>query len=168
MIQPKTETHTNETPSISAMPAPDPVKVLTEQLAEKDGLLTEAKNDVAALMTQNEELRARLEVAEKNPLLFALLHIDAGCAAIEAGEKLADLAEKVTKLNGAGTMTIKLKLKPLNNAVLMSADVAVKAPEQEKVESVFYRGVDGLLQREDPRQGQLQFGKKRREREDEE
>jgi hypothetical protein len=161
MKQPKTETHTNETPSISAMPDLDPLKVMTDERNRLDLLLTAAAGE-------NAELKARLEVAEKNPLLFALLHIDAGCAAIEAGEKLADLAEKVTKLNGAGTMTIKLKLKPLNNAVLMSADVAVKAPEQEKVESVFYRGADGLLQREDPRQGQLQFGKKRREREDEE
>lgn len=165
--EPKTAA-TNETPAISALADPDPVKVLTEQLAEKEKRIEEVLLEFAELDIRHDELRAKLEVSEKNPLLFALLHIDAGCVAIEAGEKLSELTEKVTKLNGAGAMTIKLKLKPLNNAVLMSADVSVKAPEQEKVESVFYRGTDGLLQREDPRQGQLQFGKKRREREDEE
>lgn len=155
-----TPKETPANPAITAMPDADPIQILTDDLRAKEKQLDAANAEILAL-------KERVHVAEKNPLLFAMLWMDAGAMVTEAGEKLSALSEKVSKLNTAGTMTIKIKVKPMNNALLLSAEVSVKAPEPDRIESVFFRHPDGLLALEDPRQGKFKFGK-RAAREDEE
>jgi hypothetical protein len=44
-------------------------------------------------------------------------------------------------------------------------EIKVTEPKEEAAQGVFYADEDGALSRNDPRQGELQFGRRRREEE---
>lgn len=92
--------------------------------------------------------------------IFDVLAQSRGSAAVHDASKLLNELAKVVKETGkAGTLTIKLTIKPDktdNTVVMVDADVTTKMPKKPYPTSIFY--VDdrtGDLTREDPRQLEL-------------
>jgi hypothetical protein len=129
------------------MPAPDPVEALNAEL------LT-VRNQLAAAIARGRELEAQAA----DPLSVVLGNLDAGAVLADAGKQLGELCALVVKREAAGTLTIKLTVKPFQaNATVITADVAVKNPKPEAAPSVFYPKDDGSVSRHDPRQKHFNF-----------
>lgn len=74
----------------------------------------------------------------------------------ELAEKLNELTKLVSETGKVGTMKLTLKLKPGNSGQIeIIDDIAVTAPKPNKGSSIFFATPEGNLQREDPRQMNL-------------
>lgn len=75
-----------------------------------------------------------------------------------AGEKLAELIAAVTSTNKAGSLTLKLDIKPSTaGALAVKATVASKKPKGLPPESLLWPTPGGDLVAEDPRQQKLEL-----------
>lgn len=75
-----------------------------------------------------------------------------------AGEKFADLIKGVTNHNKAGTLTLKISVKPSTaGALAVKTEVAAKVPRGIPPESLLWPTPDGNLQDSDPKQGKLEL-----------
>jgi hypothetical protein len=83
--------------------------------------------------------------------------------ALRFGTLADDLTDELNRLTAAcsatgkqGTLTLVLKLKPgKGGQIEVSDDIKTKLPEDEKGSSIMFATPDGNLQREDPRQLQI-------------
>lgn len=87
-----------------------------------------------------------------------LLDLDRGRVHDDATDRLAALVDAVCHTAKGGTLTITVKVEPLDpetfedtGTLAVSGDVKVKAPTLTRAPSIFYAtGVDGQLSRTDP------------------
>jgi len=75
-----------------------------------------------------------------------------------AGERLAELVTAVTSTGKAGSMTLKIDLKPSTaGALAVRATVAIKKPVRLPREALLWATPSGDLMAEDPRQIKLEL-----------
>ena len=73
-----------------------------------------------------------------------------------AGSKFSDLINAVAAHNKAGTLTLKIAVKPSTaGAMAVKADVSITKPKGLPAESLLWATPDGNLMTEDPRQTKL-------------
>lgn len=73
----------------------------------------------------------------------------------ELSEGLRDLVAKVEDTGKKGTITLTVTIEPLKgaeNCLQVSDEIKLKLPEHDRGASIFFRGRDGNLQRDDPNQ----------------
>lgn len=93
-----------------------------------------------------------------NAILFLLQNLDAGEVIDEGSRQLRELVTMVNRRDGAGSLTIKINVKPFKaGAMIFTAEVTSKAPKEEPASSLFYAAEDGALSRNDPRQRELKL-----------
>lgn len=75
-----------------------------------------------------------------------------------AGEKFSELVNAVTANNKAGTLTLKIAVKPSTaGALAVKAEVNINKPKGLPAESLLWATPDGNLLAEDPRQAKLEL-----------
>lgn len=75
-----------------------------------------------------------------------------------AGEKLSEVIKSVVSTGKAGSITIKLDVKPSTaGALAVKGSVATKIPKGLPPESLLWPTPEGNLLSEDPRQGKLEL-----------
>ncbi len=90
---------------------------------------------------------------------------------IRHGDLMYDMTEELGKLIAAvretqkgGTLTLKLKVQPLNKGdgtvVGIIDELSITPPKKEKNKTIFYTTDNNMLQREDPRQMKFNFDNK--------
>src|SRR5574337_1127116 len=73
-----------------------------------------------------------------------------------AGEQFSELVNAVCATNKAGTLTLKVSVKPSTaGAMAVKAEVAIKKPRGLPAESLLWATPEGNLMPEDPRQTRL-------------
>lgn len=78
----------------------------------------------------------------------------------ELGEGLRDLVARVEDTGKKGSLTLTITVEPLKGneeALTVSDEIKLKLPEHDRGASIFFRGRDGNLQREDPNQPTFDF-----------
>lgn len=78
----------------------------------------------------------------------------------ELSDGLRDLVARVEDTGKKGTITLTITVEPLkgNEACLtVSDEIKLKLPEHDRGSSIFFRGTDGNLQRDDPNQVTFDF-----------
>lgn len=149
-------------PTITALPTLSAEEVLREQLARANAKIAEQIQRIGEWSLSHEKLEAhrdhlaeQLAALEKNPFLFAVSNLDSGAAMMECGEKLHALAEIVQRRDGAGTLVLKLKVKPFKgSALIFTHEVKVTEPKPEPIQGIFYADDQGFS-RNDPRQAEF-------------
>jgi len=90
---------------------------------------------------------------------FAAFLQDHGNTHDELSVALQDLVAAVTKHGKAGSLTLKLTVKPaakgMEHVLSVMDQITVKAPAGERAERIFYSDEHGNLTRRDPRQPEL-------------
>lgn len=76
---------------------------------------------------------------------------------IEASEALADVVKACRATGKKGSVTIKLKIKPTDQEIMVMDEIKTEIPKPDAAASVFYDDEEGNLSREDPNQGDLPF-----------
>lgn len=75
-----------------------------------------------------------------------------------AGEKLAELVNAVTSTGKAGSLTLKIDLKPSTaGALAVKGAVTIKKPQRLPREALLWPTPDGNLMAEDPKQTKLEL-----------
>ena len=75
-----------------------------------------------------------------------------------AGEKLAELVSAIESHNKAGTLTMKISIKPSTaGALAVKAEVAIKKPVGLPPEALLWSTPEGNLVADDPRQKKLEL-----------
>lgn len=99
---------------------------------------------------------AKAETSDPRDPLEWLREHRRGQMLFEMGEEMRRLVAAVAHTQKAGTLTLKISIKPDEQlgigAVIVSDDVTVKAPKPTKSNSLFYINGDWDLQRHDPGQ----------------
>lgn len=97
----------------------------------------------------NENLRDVRVETENGDLVSLLDH---------AGEQFADLIKAICTTNKAGTLTLKVDVKPSTaGALAVKASVSVKKPKGLPPESLLWATPEGNLMADDPRQTKLEL-----------
>lgn len=74
----------------------------------------------------------------------------------ELTEKMAELVAAVGNTNKGGSLTLTIKLKPAGcGAIEITDEIKARIPELPRGTSLFFATPKGNLQRNDPRQGEL-------------
>lgn len=95
----------------------------------------------------NENIR-EVRIIDENNDLRPLLDV--------AGEKFAELIKAVSSTNKAGTLTLKIDVKPSTaGALAVKGDCNAKMPKGMPAESLLWATPDGNLLSEDPKQIRL-------------
>ena len=96
---------------------------------------------------------------KNNTYTRTIAQINAGSSADELSRHLSDLVKAVKGTGKGGTITYTLKVTPASRgdvvAVKLTDDIKVQMPKLARPESIFFSTEDGLLQRNDPRQGEM-------------
>jgi hypothetical protein len=75
-----------------------------------------------------------------------------------AGEQFAELIKAIVSTNKAGTLTLKVDVKPSTaGAMAVKATVAIKKPKGLPPESLLWATPDGNLVADDPRQMKMEL-----------
>lgn len=91
------------------------------------------------------------------PFPDTLRQIRYGALQDELSEGLNQLTQACTESGKVGELVLKIKLKPnLSGQVEIVDDLTVKLPKPVRGSSIFFATPEGNLQREDPRQGELE------------
>ena len=89
-----------------------------------------------------------------------------GEVSVEMANALEQLATDVRATGKAGSVTLKIVIEPFRrraeDAVLIVDHITVKAPTPAREGGLFFIGLDGQIQKEDPRQARLAFESPRR------
>jgi len=97
----------------------------------------------------NENLRDVRVENEQGDLIPLLDH---------AGEQFADLIKAISSTNKAGTLTLKVDVKPSTaGAMAVKASVAIKKPKGLPPESLLWPTPEGNLLADDPRQMKMEL-----------
>lgn len=100
------------------------------------------------------------EVHTLKPFQQFLLEQRHGGLHSELSEKLAELAAAVAEHGKEGSISLRIKVKPLKEAsdqYLVTDEVKVSAPEGNRGGSLFFADDRGNLSRSNPRQPELPF-----------
>lgn len=93
----------------------------------------------------------------KRPFIDQLVALRFGTLADELTDKLNELTNACAGNGRSGTLSLKLTLKPgKGGQVEVFDDVSLKLPKEEKGSSIMFATPEGNLQREDPRQLQIE------------
>jgi hypothetical protein len=77
-----------------------------------------------------------------------------GATHAELSKAMAEVVAAVAQTNKPGTLTLKIKIKPSGDGMVMIEDeINDKAPEPDRSASLYFYGDDGSLYRDDPKQG---------------
>lgn len=92
--------------------------------------------------------------------LAFLALIGKGRTVRELGEKLQELVAAVEETGKAGTLSIKIGVKPAgksiqDGAVMVTDEIALKAPKLARPESIFFADAEHTLSRSNPNQNEL-------------
>jgi len=93
-----------------------------------------------------------------NPFLAFIADIRAGQAVEDYTEQLRELVEECRETGRAGTITLKVTIKPFGkdeSAMRIEDSLTIKPPKPDTLSSVFFAHGDGRLTRRDPRQPDL-------------
>lgn len=75
-----------------------------------------------------------------------------------AGDQFAELIKAIVSTNKAGTLTLKVDVKPSTaGALAVKASVAIKKPKGLPPESLLWPTPEGNLQADDPRQMKMEL-----------
>ncbi len=75
-----------------------------------------------------------------------------------AGERFAELINAVTSQNKAGSLALKIEIKPSTaGALAVKAEVSIKKPKGKPAESLLWATPEGNLIAEDPRQMKMEL-----------
>ena len=75
-----------------------------------------------------------------------------------AGDKFNELINAVTAYNKAGTLTLKVAIKPSTaGALAVKAEVSITKPKGMPAESLLWATPEGNLEAEDPRQMKMEL-----------
>ena len=75
-----------------------------------------------------------------------------------ASEKLAELVNAITNTGKAGSLTMKIELKPSTaGALAVRGDVKIKKPQRMPREALLWATPDGNLMADDPRQIKMEL-----------
>lgn len=159
------QTQTTEAPTgpaIAALPEPTLEAQLADALKERDSYEQVALARVADLAKRDariEDLLARLNALERNPVFFTLNNIDAGMVLDEAGRDMSKLCAEVRRLNAGGKIEITIGMKPLDGSdkLVMAAKFKTTVPKPAPTLAVFFADPDGKLSREDPKQLEMRL-----------
>lgn len=86
--------------------------------------------------------------------------IDHGNLSDDLADKLAELIGKVKERGKAGSITLTLKIKPLNSdveSVSVVGSVKVSEPAKAERASIFFTTDDNTLVRDNPRQAEMKL-----------
>jgi hypothetical protein len=79
----------------------------------------------------------------------------------ELSEKLTSLVQQVRATSRGGELILKLKVKPASRgegvALMIEDEVTVRTPKQVQPQTIFFATEENLLQRNDPRQRELEL-----------
>jgi hypothetical protein len=90
------------------------------------------------------------------PFAAVLQELDSGATHAECSDALHDLVDRVRATGKKGTLTLKLTVTTHKGGYLIVADdVAVKAPEPDRADSIFFVDRAGNLSRSNPNQPSL-------------
>lgn len=92
--------------------------------------------------------------------LAVLMRLRGGRLLEEWIDALQVTADDVVQTGQAGSVTLKLTIKPLGNpgeVEIAIEDLLSKAPPKKKPHPVIFYAVDGVLHKEDPRQTRMHF-----------
>ena len=92
------------------------------------------------------------------PITDTLRDIRKGMVAEAAGEELANVVRAVTATGKAGSLTIKLNVKPQkgdSETVVISSKITASTPSADMPEAIFFADMEGDLHRNDPRQPEM-------------
>lgn len=92
------------------------------------------------------------------PFTDVLRDIRKGRIVDAAGEELARVVRGVLETDKAGTLTLKLSIKPQgkgDNAVIVSAALTASVPQASLPDALFFADVEGDLLRDDPTQTRM-------------
>lgn len=89
-----------------------------------------------------------------------LCDLRGGKSVLELDSSLAELVDAVRRTGKAGTLTLRLNIRPASKGrsdddvqvVMIEDAISVKAPQLERGASIFFAGIHGELTRRDPRQ----------------
>lgn len=113
-------------------------------------------------MENKEKDQNASEVAD---ILGTLADLDRGNFAINAGRKWLELNKAIVDVRGSGTLTIKLKVKPVGisqttgkvNQFEIKPEISIDKPEHPLRPSLFFVTEDARLTSEDPDQADFEF-----------
>lgn len=88
-------------------------------------------------------------------LIETLMAQRKGAMVIEADEKLRKLVKTCMETGKGGSFTLKLKLTPTAEAVVLRDDVSTAPPKPENLGTTFFADDDGTLSRNNPKQLEL-------------
>ena len=92
---------------------------------------------------------------DPRPFAEFLLEQNRGRTHNELSEALVDLVARVEDTGKKGTLTLTVTVEPLKgneSCLQVSDEIKLKLPEHDRGASIFFRGRDGNLQRDDPNQ----------------
>ena len=103
--------------------------------------------------------------SEVSDILSVLADLDRGHFSINAGRKWFELSKAIQDVRGSGTLTIKLKVKPVGisqstgkvNQFEIKPEISIDKPEHPLRPSLFFVTEDAKVTREDPDQEALDF-----------
>ena len=114
-------------------------------------------------MTAQKHDARQEEDTEARPFSTFLLEQNRGKTHQELSMGLRDLVAKVEDTGKKGSITLTITVEPLKgneDALQVSDVIKLHLPEHNRGASIFFRGKDGNLQRDDPNQASL-FGELR-------
>lgn len=96
------------------------------------------------------------ETGRVRPFADILTELSQGRTHAELSEQLHNLLAAVTATGKAGSITLRIDVKPISpgdtSTLTVTDAIAVKAPKGDRPKSVFFVTGDGNLSRHDPRQ----------------
>jgi hypothetical protein len=97
---------------------------------------------------------------QTRPFADILNALETGRVHRDLSNKLQQLTEAVAETHKDGTLTITLKMtkSKISGAIEIDAKSTIKLPEPTRATSLFFIDKDLNLVRDDPRQGELEFG----------
>jgi hypothetical protein len=92
------------------------------------------------------------------PFIDTFRHIEGGMLLEELAERQRDIIEAVSHTNKKGELTLKLTYTPEGHGqVSIEADLKLKTPKLARGRSLFFITPDANLERNDPRQTEMEL-----------
>jgi hypothetical protein len=144
------------TPSIAAMPDPDPVKVLHDRIAELTNENSALQRRIETVTSEAVRWKEKLKSLQSNRFILALNSIDAGALADEAAEKLKTLTAEVVARQEKGKISLAFTIKPFKvGSVTFEPELKVIAPPTSREKGLFFATPEGDISRSNPNQREL-------------
>jgi len=107
------------------------------------------------MTAQQHDTKRDTEEVEPRPFATFLIEQNRGKTHQELSFGLRDLVAKVEDTGKKGSLTLTITIEPLKgneDALQVSDVIKLNLPEHNRGASIFFRGKDGNLQRDDPNQ----------------